>query len=117
MTLRFLDNDAIRPFVRCISFLPNLHTLQIGSVEYGPSPSLLKKALGWTSLPQIKTLIIPEAAHPLIEHCRNVEDLVWVIEDVWSRPNRFLQSLVSNLGSKLKRLTIPLVSTDNPSRK
>ena len=118
MTLHFLDDGAIRPFVRCLSFLPNLHTLAIGSVDYGPSPVLLKKALGRIRLPQIKTLIIPESAHPLLEHCRNVEDVVWVISDRRRAYNDFLQSFVSNSGSKVKRLTIPLtLPQSRPPRK
>jgi len=115
--LHFLDDDAIRPFVRCLSFLPNLHTLQIGSMERGLDDDLLKKALGWMRLPQIKTLIIPEAAHLLLEHCRNVEDVVWVIEDVRSYPDGFFRSLMPTSNSKVKRLTIPLVLPSNPSRK
>jgi len=117
MTLHFLDEDAIRPFVRCLSFLPNLHTLQIGTARYDPPSTLLKKALGRIKLPQIKTLIIPEFAHPLLEHSHNVEDVVWVIEDVQSGPVEFFQSLMSISDSKLKRLTIPLILSGNPSRK
>jgi len=117
VTLRFLDDDAIRPFVRCLSFLPNLHTLQIGSVMYGPSPTLLREALGSIKLPQIKTLIIPQSANPLLERCHNVEDLVWVIDDSRSSANQFLQSLMSNSDSKVKRLTIPLGLPRDLSRK
>jgi len=117
MTLHFLDDGAIRPFVRCLSFFPNLHTLEIGSLDYGPHPILLKKALGSIKLPQIKTLVIPVSAHPLLKHCRNVEDVVWVVAGSPITSDEFLRSLTSNRGSTVKRLTIPLVLPGNPSRK
>ena len=117
MTLHFLGNQAIRPFVECLELLPNLHTLEIGSSENGPDTILLRDALGRVRFPQIKTLIIPESVHPLLKHCRNVEDVVWVIPDRPISPNEFLRSLTSNRFSKVKRLAIPLILPGNPSRK
>jgi len=116
MTVHFLGNQAIRTFVNCLRVLPNLHTLEIGSAEGDPDPILLKKALGWIRLPQIKTLIIPESAHPLLKHCHNVEDVVWVIADKPVTNDDFLRSLTSNRGSKVKRLAIPIAFPGNPSR-
>ena len=117
MTVHFLDDGDIRPFVRCLLFLPNLHTLAIGSVDYDPNTASIRKALGRIRLPQIKILIIPESAHPLLKHCRNVEDVVWVIADRRGASDGLLRSLMSNRSSKIKRLTIPLVLPGNPSRK
>jgi len=116
MTVHFLGNRVICPFVECLGFLPNLHTLEIGSSESGPDTTLLKTALERVKLSQIKTLIVPESAHPLLEHCPTVEDVVWVIMDKPITSDKFLRSLTSNWVPKVKRLTIPLVMPGNPSR-
>ena len=103
-------------FVRCLESLPNLHTLEIGLVGdlfTGP----LKDALKGVKLPQIKTLILPPAAYPLLKQCRNVEDVVCVARNQTTFPDGFLRSLASNRGLKIKRLAIPLVLWANPSRK
>jgi len=104
-------------FVSCLASLPNLHTLEIGFGKDNPYASILERALGWLRLPQIKTLIIPESAHPLLKRCRNVEDVVWVIGDTPVTSSAFLRSLASNRDSKVRRLTIPLVMRDKLSRK
>ena len=114
--MHFLGNQVIRPFIECLEFLPNLHTLEIGSSENGPDAVLFRDALGLVRLPQIKTLIIPESAHSLLEHCRNVEDVVWVIADEPVTSNEFLRSLTSNRFSKVERLAVPLTLPGNPSR-
>jgi len=116
MTLHFLGDQAIRPFVDCLELLLNLHTLEIGSSENNPDTILLRDALGRVRLPQIKTLIIPESAHPLLKHCCNVEDVVWVITNKPVTSTEFLRSLTSNRFSKVKRLVIPLILPGNPSR-
>ena len=79
----------------------------------------LENALKCTVLPQIKTLIIPPAAHPLLRPCHDVEDFVCVVRHApTSTPsNGILGFLASNWNSKVKRLAIPLVSWANPSRK
>jgi len=116
MTVHFLGDQAIRSFVQCLELLPNLHTLEIGSSGNGPDAALLKTALRRVRLSQIKTLIIPESAHPLLEHCPSVEDVVWVITDKSVTSNEFLRSLTSNRFSKVKRLAVPLALPSNPSR-
>jgi len=115
--VRGLGWENVYTFVSCLVSLPNLHTLEIGFGERNPSTYTLRRALGWIRLPQIKTLIIPESAHPLLKHCRNVEEVVWVIADTPITSSAFLRSLASNWGSKVKRLTIPLVMQDKPSSK
>jgi len=106
--------SIISLFVKCLESLPNLHTLEVGLVGGVTIP--LKKALKGVKLPQIKTMVLPPAAHPLLQHCCNVEDVFCVVgyENVSSE--EFLGSLASNRDSKVKQLTIPLVSWDNPSR-
>ena len=116
MTVHYLADQVVHPFAQCLSSLPNLHTLKLGSFGGGPDTALLKAALGRIRFPRIKTLIIPEPAHPLLEHCPNVEDVVWVIADRPINSDEFLQSLTSNCDSKVERLAVPLVLPCNPSR-
>jgi hypothetical protein len=74
------------------------------------------KALEHVQLPQIKTLILPDVAHPLLGCCREVEDVCVVMP--WSDCSEpFLISLASNRDSKVRRLSIPLWRLDRPSRK
>ena len=103
-------------FVKCLESLPNLHTLEIGRAD-GDITTSLEKALKHVELPQIKLLILPPAVHPLLRHCRNVEDVVYVVVNKAILTDEFLGSLASNQDSKVKHLTIPLVSSGNPSRK
>ena len=110
------DNTALPPFIRCLESLPNLHTLEIGRAD-GSITTPLKNALKRVKLPQIKTLIIPPEAYPLLQCCCDVEDVVCVIKDNTFSSDEFLGSLAANRDSKVRRLAIPLVSLGNPSRK
>ena len=95
------------PFVKCLKSLPNLHTLKIGwmaSFETLP----LENALDGVELPQIKTLILPPAAHPLLQHCCDVEDVVCMIRYETAASYGFIKSFESIRDSKIKRLAIPL---------
>jgi hypothetical protein len=112
------SDSAVPLFVKCLESLPNLHTLEVpwGNTHItGP----LVHALNCIALPQIKTLIIPPAAYPLLRHCHNVEDFVCVVRHAPTPTpsNGILSSLASNRDLKIKRLAIPLVSWANPSRK
>jgi hypothetical protein len=110
--------STVPSFVKCLESLPNLHTLEIPFADERITDQLAN-ALKLIKLPQIKTLIIPPATHPLLRHCHGVEDLVCVVR--YARPSTpsdgILSSLASNRDSKVKRLAIPLVSWANPSRK
>jgi len=94
---------------------------RVGSVNDIPCTLLLRKALKRAELPQIKTLTLPPAAHPLLKHCPNVEDLDWVIADSWltadsvATCDELLGSLMSIRDPKIKRLAIPLVLEGNTS--
>ena len=104
------------PFVRCLQSLPNLHTLEIGRADnFSPTP--LKSALKGVKLPQIRTLILPPFAYPLLQHCSEVEDVVCVVNFQTVSSDEFLGSLASNQDSKVMRLAIPLVMWTNPSSK
>ena len=110
------DSSALSSSVKCLKSLPNLHTLEMGGMDdFITTP--LKKALKSVELPQIKTLILFPTAHPLLQHCRNVEDVACMVRYQTVFPAGFLRSLLSNQDSKVKRLTIPLIMGDNPSRK
>ena len=112
-----VDNRSTLPkFVKCLESLPNLHTLEIGQADYHPMDSL-KNALGRVELPQIKALILPPCAFPLLRSCRNVEDVVYVFIGWAMCLEEFFESLASNRDSKVKRLTIPMSSRNNLSSK
>jgi len=112
------NNSSLPGFIKCLGSLPNLHTLEIGQVDYYPTP-LLRSVLGDVELPQIKALILPPTAYPLLGKCPNVEEVVCVSMgmDFLFVFDEFCESLVSNPDSKVKRLTIPLISSSNPSSK
>jgi len=117
MTVCLMWGDSVLPlFVGCLESLPNLHTLEIGRV-HGSIETPLKNALEHVKLPQIKTLILPPSAYPLLLHCCDVEDVVCVVGRGAISSDEFLESLASNRNSKVKRLAIPLVSRSNLSRK
>jgi hypothetical protein len=112
------DESMIPLFVRCLESLPNLHTLETPWAD-GHFTSTLEDALKRIKLPQIKVLLISPAAHPLLQHCHSVEDLICVDRsrgpDIPS--DIILCSLASNRNPKVKRLAIPLALWANPSRK
>ena len=108
--------STLPPFVKCLGSLPNLHTLLIACVDDSVT-TLLEEALKGVQLPQIKTLILPIVAHPLLKHCPNAEEVFCVSYRYATLPSDgFLRSLESNQNSKVKRLAIPLVLWPNPSR-
>ena len=77
----------------------------------------LKLALRGVKLPHIKTLTLAPTAHPLLEHCPDVEDIVCVARDRGVSPDKLLESLPPKQSSKVKRLAIPLDGYINPSCK
>ena len=110
------DSSTLLPFVKCLESLPNLHTLEMGWTDDSITAPL-GKALKGVELPQIKALNIFPTAHPILQHCRNVEDVACVVKYQIVPPDGFLRSLTSNRDSKVKRLTIPLVLWDDAPRK
>jgi len=117
MTLHSLWNVAKFPLlVECLESLPNLHTLAIGSLDSYITGSI-EDALKHCELPQIKALILPPSAHPLIKHCYNVEGVDCVVSNRPIPPNKFFGFLESIRGSNIKQLAIPLVSCYDASSK
>ena len=112
------NGSSFPPFIRCLESLPSLHTLEIGwADDFITAP--LEKALSFkrVEFPQIKTLILPPSARPLLLHCSDVEDVVCVVRYETVPSDGFLGSLSSKRSSKVKRLAIPLILWPNPSRK
>ena len=103
-------------FIKCLKSLPNLHTLEIGACSEDATTTQLKKVFGCVKLPQIKTLIIPPSAYPLLQHCCDVEDVICVAKDEARFACGFPGSLASNQDSKIERLAIPLTPWPNSSR-
>jgi len=80
-------------FVECLVTLPNLHTLEIVSMSEGRTAQSLATALEkkGRNLQQVRTLVLPPAAHWLLRYCPNVEDLTCCA----AKPDeRFVESLV-----------------------
>ena len=121
MTIDFaLEEEQIALFARSLNLLPNLHTLEIAWFN-DQLTRKLREALRNVRLPQIKTLIMSVSAHPLLEHCLEVEDVVCVPKhDAGLGLEAFLRSIAFNRDSKVRRLAIPLTPTwneDKPFRK
>ena len=110
------DESAFPSFIKCLKSLPNLHTLEIGRIA-GFSSTSLQRTLQGIKLPQIKTLILPPAAYPLLQPCWNVEDVACVVGYHEILFDMFFRSLASNRYLRVKRLVIPLVLRDDTSRK
>lgn len=72
----------------------------------------LGTALQGVKLPQIKTLIIPAAAHSLLGHCREVEDVVCVVTSWDAASDEFLKSVALSPSLKIRRLAISLTETE-----
>ena len=104
------------PFVKWLESLPNLHTLEMGEFEEFDTPAL-RRALKGVKLPHIKTLILSPAAYPLLQHCRDVENVTCVVGSHEGPSDKFLKSLAFNRGSKIKRLVVPLVLRADSSSK
>ena len=117
MTLAFSQPWSIfDSFVKCLESLPNLHTLEIRQMD-NPSTISLQSALEGAKLPHIKSLTLPPAAYPLLQHCHNVEDVTWVTGYHEESSDQLLRYLVSNQHPRVKRLVVPLVMRGDPSRK
>lgn len=89
----------LETFVRCLAVLPNLHTLEVTSVE---SDYLFYNTMNGTKLPQIRTLILPSMAHHLLRHCPNVEDFTCTN----FRPDEELAKSLAKGQRKLKTLAV-----------
>jgi len=117
MTLDSLWQVAEFPlFVECLESLPNLHTLAIGWSDDYITDSL-KDVLKRRKFPQIKALILPPSAYPLLKSCCNAKDVDCVVGDRPIYFKKLPEFLASIQGSNVKQLATPLVSScDTPSK-
>lgn len=88
----------LKTFTRCLAALPNLRTLEVISmgVQYSRP---LQNALDGIKLPQIRTLSLPSAAHHLLLHCPNVDDLTCIP----FRPDQEFVDILSTSRLRLRR--------------
>ena len=94
---------VVELFVKCLTTLPNLHTLEIVSIwrteAVDAFQTALRKEKPRFQLQRVRRLILPPAAHRLLGCCPSVEDLTCCSV----RPGEyFIGSLVA---SKLNHLT------------
>ena len=104
--------DRLRaPFVECLAALPNLHTLEIGSMPRGIAPERFIITLGRRKLP-VRTLILPPTAHPLLRYCPNVEDLT--CSDT-APDTAFVESLKAGGSNHITKLSVSCPGGDDNS--
>ena len=81
LVVDFVDNSprTSELFVKCLTTLHNLHTLEIVSMQGDERIQSFAIALDRTrtqlQLRKVRTLVLPPTAHRLLRHCPNVEDL------------------------------------------
>jgi len=70
-------SGAIKLFVKCLTVLPNLHTLEIALMWDGELAKVLVTALGKEKpqLQRLRILTLPPEVHQLLWYCPNVENL------------------------------------------
>jgi len=69
------DSNVLKTlFVECLAALPNLHTLEIGTMLTSLNLRYFTATLGENKLP-IRTIALPPWAHFILRYCPNVEDL------------------------------------------
>jgi len=103
-------------FAKCLESLLNLHTLEVELWDRRITTPL-KNAFKHVRLPQIRTLILPIAAYPLLKHCGNVEDVILGRIHTSVPSKKFIGALASIRSSKVKRLAIPPDLWNESSRK
>lgn len=76
---RCSTGTVLPAFAACLKALPNLHTLRVMHA-HSQMTTALKNAFGGTTIPQLRTLILPSCAHNILRSCPNATD-VTVNED------------------------------------
>ena len=77
---RYQFTKILPAFVNALEMLPNLHTLRICHAHSQMSTHL-KGAFEGHVFPQIKTVVLPSAAHNILRSCPNVKDVTNVEEN------------------------------------
>ncbi|KAJ7625548.1 hypothetical protein FB45DRAFT_1029907 [Roridomyces roridus] len=71
---RYSSRTVLPPFARCLTLMPNLHTLQIIHA-HTKMTSHLKQGFEGITIPSVRKLILPAWAHEVLRCCPNVTDL------------------------------------------
>ncbi|KAJ7066376.1 hypothetical protein C8F01DRAFT_1123058 [Mycena amicta] len=77
---RYSSAEVLPPFARCISQMPNLHTLQIIHA-HTQMTSHLKDGFAGISLPTIQRIVLPGHAHEILRCCPEVREVICTSSD------------------------------------
>jgi len=70
------EKGVISAFAECLAFLPNLHTLNvIHASSASITSNALKKVFKNKQYPQIRTMMLPDAAHFIVQCCSGVREI------------------------------------------
>ena len=92
-------------FVKCLTALPNLHTLEIVSLQGAQIIRSFVTALTRREpkLQQVRTLIMPPTAHRLLHYCPNVQDLTCCD---WKPDRDFVDSLAAGGPNRVTKFSV-----------
>lgn len=90
-------------FAKCLTALPNLHSLEIVSAWDHKLAEVLVTALGKEKpqLQRVRTLVLPPQAYGLLRYCPNVEDLTCCR----SPDEHFIETLVESRSNHLTKFS------------
>ncbi|KAL4246280.1 hypothetical protein ABKN59_009772 [Abortiporus biennis] len=77
---RWSTKKVLSAFVKCLTMLPNLHTLQVLYAHPTMAKSV-QTAFRHNELPQIRTVILPNYVHSILRSCTGVETITCNEED------------------------------------
>ncbi|KAJ6534667.1 hypothetical protein DFH09DRAFT_1405286, partial [Mycena vulgaris] len=77
---RYSSGEILPPFARCLSLMPNLHTLQIVHAHTAMTTHL-KDAFANTNLPTVRKIILPSWAHEVLRCCPEVKHVICIGDD------------------------------------
>lgn len=96
---RFQTSNVLPPFVRLLSALPNIHTLEI-SHAHSAMTKALKDAFEGNVFPSIEKVILPTCAHEILRCCPEVREVTCNEDD----GGRLVSALAQNGCKKLEIL-------------
>lgn len=74
---RFQTHSVLPAFSKCLSILPNVHTIQILHA-HSAMTTALKDAFRGHTFPSVKTIFLPEQAHEVLRCCPNLRKVVCI---------------------------------------
>jgi hypothetical protein len=101
---------VLRTFANCLQSLPNLHTLQIASVN-GNLATAIKTAFNGRRFLKIHTITLPVIAHHILRSCpqvRNVACTHWV--------EKYFINTVAQKCKKVEALDVVVLLNDTVDR-